>query len=124
MEPDIDVDDNYGDDNEFNDTRLHYVSINYEGGRDHCNYTGKNTKRLFRALILMIMMIIMMIYLMPESFMRMLWKLILALMIITMVRNNLMVQDFVVSAKIMKIPVINAIIKVKNLKKLLILSLI
>ena len=48
--------------------------------------------------------------LMPESFMVMLWKLILMLIVMIMAKNSIL-RDFILSAKIMKVSMIIAIIQ-------------
>lgn len=48
--------------------------------------------------------------LMPESFMVMLWKLILMLIVMIMAKNSIL-RDFILSAKIMKVSMIIAIMQ-------------
>ena len=47
---------------------------------------------------------------MPESFMVMLWKLILMLIVMIMAKNSIL-RDFILSAKIMKVSMIIAIMQ-------------
>lgn len=57
-----------------------------------------------------LIMIVIMRNLMPESFMVMLWKLILMLIVMIMAKNSIL-RDIILSAKIMKVSMIIAIMQ-------------